>query len=290
MSSPNNSLFMRFPNGLSKALTLSYDDGVTEDIRLVEILNRYGIKGTFNINSGQYSDGTPSRPERTWGQRMTYEQVTALFENSPHEVALHAHTHPWLEKLPMAQVVYEVMKNREILEEQFGTVVRGMAYPFGTYSDEVVEALRACGVAYSRTTKSTMEFDVPTDWLRMPATCHHIKPELFALADRFLAEASNAKTQPKLFYLWGHSYEFARDDNWDVIERFCELMGGREDIWYATNMEIYEYVEAYRSLIFSADMRIVQNPTAKAVWFYFREKLFKVEAGGSTVLYELSKA
>lgn len=285
----NHSVYMRFPNGRAKALTLSYDDGVTEDIRLVEILNRYGIKGTFNINSGQYSDGTPSRPERAWGQRMTYAQATELYKNSPHEVALHAHTHPWLEKLSMAQVVYEVMKNREVLEDQFDTVVRGMAYPYGTYSDDVVEALRACGVAYARTTKSTGAFDIPTDWLRMPATCRHASPELFDLADRFLSEKTEYNTHAKLFYLWGHSFEFARDNNWEIIERFCELMGGREDIWYATNMEIYEYVEAFRSLIFSADMRIVQNPTAKTVWFSFDKNLYKIEAGETVILYEMPK-
>ena len=46
---------MRFPGGLAKALTFSYDDGVEQDIRLVEILDKYGMKGTFNLNSGCYA-------------------------------------------------------------------------------------------------------------------------------------------------------------------------------------------------------------------------------------------
>lgn len=39
-------------NGKKKAVTFSYDDGVTQDRRLVEMMNTYGVKGTFNLNSG----------------------------------------------------------------------------------------------------------------------------------------------------------------------------------------------------------------------------------------------
>ena len=280
-----NTVYMRFPNGLGKALTLSYDDGVTEDIRLVEILNRHGIKCTFNINSGQYAEeGALSRPERSWGQRMTRQQVTDLYKNSVHEVALHSATHPYLDKLPSAQAAYEVLKNRVDLEEQFGGIVRGMAYPYGTYSDELVETLRACGVVYARTVVSTEKFDVPTDWLRMPATCHHVNPRLLELADAFLEKEVKPERHPFLFYLWGHSYEFARDDNWDKIEAFCEKMGDREDIWYATNMEIYNYVEAFRSLIYSADMSRVYNPSLETVWFVFNKQEFTLKPGETVEL------
>lgn len=273
-------LYMRFPNGLDKALTLSYDDGVTEDIRLIEIMNRYGLKGTFNICSGQYaSEGMPSRPDRAFGQRLTYDEATALYKNSGQEVALHANTHQRLETLPSAQVAYEVIKNRETLEDQFERIVRGMAYPYGSYSDAVVDVLRQCGVTYCRTTKSTLKFDVPTDWLRMPATCHHRNEQLFELADTFLEKELTTQNAPMLFYLWGHSFEFARDNNWELIENFAQKMGGREDIWYATNGEIYEYVEAYRNLVFSADMHLVYNPSNIPVWFYCADRMYRVGAG-----------
>ena len=66
----------------------------------------------------------------------------------------------------------------------------------------------------------------------------------------------------ELFYLWGHSYEFDVQNNWHIIEDFCEKMGGREDIWYATNMEIYEYLTAGRSIVASVDGSRLYNPTA----------------------------
>ncbi len=48
-------IFMRFPGGRKKALTLSYDDGVEQDRRLMQIMDAHGLKGTFNLNSGEYA-------------------------------------------------------------------------------------------------------------------------------------------------------------------------------------------------------------------------------------------
>ena len=213
---------------------------------------------------------------------MTRKMCEELYKNSPHEVAVHAYTHPFLERLPSAQVVYEIIKDREELEATFGGIVRGMAYPYGAYSDEVVKVLETCGIVYARTTKSTERFDVPTDWLRMPATCHHLHPRLMELAHRFVEDTDK---RPKLFYLWGHSYSFNDNDNWDVIERFCEHMGGRDDVWYATNIEIYRYTEAFDRLEFSADGSMVYNPSNIDVYigYYFNEYLVPA---GSTVKIE----
>ena len=208
---------------------------------------------------------------------MTKNACVELYKNSGHEVAVHAYTHPWLEKLPSSGVAYEIMKDREELEASFDCIVRGMAYPYGTYNDEVVKVLEQCGIVYARTTKSTERFDIPTDWLRLPATCHHNNARLMELAHKFVEE--NKNTQPKLFYLWGHTYEFEEKDNWNVIEEFGEYIGGREDIWYATNIEIYEYIEDYKRLVFSADMRKVKNPTARDLWFFLNGQEICLEAG-----------
>ena len=152
-----------------------------------------------------------------------------------------------------------------------------MAYPFGTYNDAVVASLQQCGILYSRTVESTEQFEVPTDWLRMPATCHHRNPKLMALAQTFVE--SEPIRSPQLFYLWGHSYEFEKDDNWQIIEDFCAYMENRKDIWYATNMEIYEYTQAYHRLVFSMDSKIVYNPSAIDVYFAWNRIVHCVKAG-----------
>lgn len=182
---------------------------------------------------------------------MTEKQITALFAGSGQEVAVHSRTHPYLEQQPLSVAMTEILEDRKRLEQIFGMVVRGMAYPFGTYSDTLVEMLRASGIVYARTVEESEGFDLPADWLRLKPTCHHGNPHLTELVERFLDE--RVKAAPRLFYLWGHSFEFERDRNWDVIERFGGQIGGQEDIWYAANIEIHDYVEAYHRLIFSAD-------------------------------------
>ena len=280
-----SNVFIRFPGGRAKALTLSYDDGVQEDIRLVEIMQKHGLRGTFNLNTGKYiTEEEAAQSTKQYGIRLTKEQATELYSKDGVEPALHGLTHPFMAQLARPQLNYEVLKDRENLEDQFGKVVRGLAYPYGSYSDAAVEVLRDCGVIYARTTRSTERFDIPTDWLRMPATCHHKNPRLPELTEQFIERDPKHNENAWLFYLWGHTFEFPRDNNWDVIETFAEKVGGRDDVWYATNGELYEYVESFRALVFSLDCKHVENPTAQSVWFTFRGQLYEVGAGKTLTL------
>lgn len=275
---------MCFPEGKTKALTLSYDDGVEQDAHLIEIMKKHGLKGTFNLNSGAYKDPKTIYPEGQIHRRMSEEEVTNLYSKSGMEVACHALTHPSLTELPANLCMKEILCDREKLEKQFHTIVRGFAYPYGTFNDNVVSALKQAGIVYARTVISSHDFGVPTDWLRLEATCHHNDPILMELARKFIA--GETWQQPELFYLWGHSYEFEQNNNWNIIEEFADYMGGREDIWYATNMEIYEYVEDYKRLIFSMDGTMVQNPTARNLYFLWDGKEYCVKAG-QTLYIEL---
>jgi peptidoglycan/xylan/chitin deacetylase (PgdA/CDA1 family) len=210
---------------------------------------------------------------------MSEKKTTEIIKNSGQEAALHSLTHPYLEQLPADMLVSEIMKDRENLEKQFDTIVRGMAYPFGTFNDSVVNALQSCGIAYSRTTISTNDFRMPKDWLRLTATCHHNSPELQNLANKFVEEVTYRT--PYLFYLWGHSYEYESNNNWNVIEKFAGYIGNRDDIWYATNIEIFEYIDAYNRLVFSTNGKRVKNPTDRKVWFEYSGTIIPVEAGAT---------
>ena len=272
-----SSIFMRFPGGRKKALTLSYDDGVEQDIRLIQIMKENGLKGTFNLNSGLYAPEGMVYPKGTIHRVMSKKQCQEVYTDSGMEVAVHSLTHPHLEQLPAGMCAYEIVQDRVNLEEDFERLIKGMAYPFGTTSDAVVETLKQCGIVYARTVESTGKFDIPTDWLRLPATCRHADPKLMELAQKFVEE--DRKKAPGLFYLWGHSYEFERDDNWYIIEEFAEYIGNREEIWYATNGEIYEYIYAYNQLRFSANGKKVYNPTHTKLYFENEGNIISIEPG-----------
>lgn len=267
---------MILKDGKRKVLTLSYDDGVVQDIRLIEIMNKYGLKGTFNINSGSYLPEDAVR-ERFYG-RMKLSEAQKLYIDSAHEVAVHSLTHPFLEKLDTAEIIYEITEDRRAIESHYGTIARGMAYPFGTYNETVIDILEKCHIAYARTCKSTYRFDFPENWLTLHPTCHHRDERLEELIKKFL-ETTNKWNNPEMFYLWGHSYEFDDNDNWNVIEKFAEYAGGHDHIWYATNIEIYDYVKAYERLQTSYDKKIINNPTNIDVWFYDKGEVYCVKAG-----------
>lgn len=258
-------IFMRFPDGKAKALTFSYDDGVEQDAQLIFLLDAHGMKGTFNLNSGLFALEDTVYPAGQAHRRMTRNAAQSLYAPSRHEVAAHAYTHCSLNEVPDEEIIREIMLDRLELERDYGGQVRGLAYPFGRTCERVKNVIRSCGIQYARTVKATHSFDLPEDFLEWNPTCHHKDPELTELAGRFLA--AKESFQCKLFYVWGHSYEFERDDNWGVMQAFMDYLAGQPSVWYATNMEIAHYCLAYRRLMISADGKNLYNPTDQTIWF-----------------------
>lgn len=268
--------FMRFPGFKMKALTFSYDDNVVEDKRLIAIFQENGLKGTFNINSSRWA----KEPAATG--RMTLDEAQALYIHSGMELAAHGWEHLSLTECCEELKLRELFLDRDNIEKTFGGICKGFAYPNGYLDDASVEALRRCGFEYARTVVSTEKFDIPDDFLRWNPTCHHNNPKIMELAKAFVEREKVANlynNPPMLFYVWGHSYEFRTKNNWEHIEEFAAYMGGRNDIWYATNGEIYDYVKAYRNLKFSASYERVYNPSAIDVYLSWIGKDVVVPAG-----------
>lgn len=277
---------MRFPGGRGKAVTFSYDDGVSYDETLAEILNRYGIKCTFNHNSRWLgSDG-----------RIPVEKVKKLLDEG-HEVAVHGAEHLANGIVDPLDGIRDVLECREVLEKTFGRIIRGLAYPDsginrftpGVTYEMVRNYLKELGIAYARTAGwENDRFEMPADWYNWIPTTHHNNPELQQYIDKFLSletdRCNYAEQSPRLFYLWGHSYEFNNQNNWDLIEDVCKKLGGRDDIWYATNIEIYDYTAAYNSLVRSADGKRIYNPTVTPVWFIADWKTYCVGLGETVVI------
>ncbi len=274
-------LYMRYPGGTAKALTFSYDDGVRQDIRLAAVFAQYGLKATFNLCSSLLAS-------EEGGRFLTAEEAKALYDNPLFEVASHTVNHPSLPLGDPAAVYAEVVLDRKALEELMGTRVHGMGYPFGTYNEQVVDIMRHAGIHYARTVKSSYSFDLPTDWLVLHPTCHHNDPRLFELADKFIAlepdKQHESHQEAKLFYVWGHSYEFDTNNNWHRIEEFAEKMAGREDIWYATNEEIYDYQRAYTRLRYDAAATMMYNPTCYDIWYCDNGRCSVIRSGETVKL------
>lgn len=278
----DGSFVMLFKDGKRKALTLSYDDGTIHDRKLVRMMNQYGIKGTFNLNSGLFSHKEQKviNGLNTDFSRIDADEVKTLYLG--HEVASHTVNHPSLPALPSNIGAEEVLRDRKNLEVLTGELVRGFAYPYGTYNDAVENILNVCGIEYARTVISTENFEVPGNFLEWHPTCHHESPVLMELAKRF---CTGNEGSAKLFYLWGHSYEFSQKDNWQLIEDFFRFVSGyAEDIWMASNIEVMDYVMAFRGLKWSTDGRMVYNPAGISVWFEISGQVYCIQGNGKLLL------
>ena len=228
-------------HGKRKAVTFSFDDGVTQDVQMIELMNKYGIKGTFNLNSellgtGMFLSGADFR---LCHYKIRPEDVRGLYEG--HEVAVHTLTHPRLPEIADdSEIIRQVEQDRLNLSELVGYNVQGMAYPCGGVNndDRVAKIIKEnTGVKYSRTIKGNECFDLQDNLYRFDPTIHVLKfDRLFELGKEFLNCESD---KPQLFYIWGHAYEMdIETENWARLEEFFKLISNRNDIFYGTNREV----------------------------------------------------
>lgn len=253
--------FNRFKDGKRFALTFSYDDGCAQDRRLVELFNKYKMKATFNLNSGSVMD------PNTAGVRA--DEVRALYIENGHEVACHAVNHPRLEQLSVKEQYEEIIRDREALEQLTGTIVRGFAYPYGTYNSDTLAAMDVASIAYGRAVKETGSLVMPEDFKVWRPTTHHND-----CASRVRYFIKCVEKEPwnagELLYIWGHAYEFDEESaavKWEEFENFLSALSKCEhDVWSATNIEIYDYIKASKAIRISADGKRLYNPTDTDVW------------------------
>ncbi len=273
-------VFMRYPGGKPKALTFSYDDGSVQDKRLAEIFDKYGMKSTFNFVSERMKNS------------FTKEQIKEYFLSKGHEIAVHGAFHRANGNIRPIEGIRDVLECRLELEEKCDSIIRGMAYPdsgieqmgnFGTY-EMIKQYLTELDIAYARTTGDDNSFMIPADFHAWVPTAHHDNPRIMEYIDQFLkldisTRVYHARRIPRLMYIWGHSSEFDDNGNWEHIEEICEKLANNDEIWYATNIEIYDYIQAYKSLRYSADGSKVYNPTLFTVWLDVNGSSYSINPG-----------
>ena len=229
-------------NGKLKALTFSYDDGVLQDKRLIRILDRYGLKCTFNLNSARFGRTESIHSGRTVEHSTLAEpDVRAVYAG--HEIAAHTCTHPMLPSLDEPGIVSEVRKDMEKLSALAGYPVCGMAYPGGgvNHDERVIGVIKknVPEIRYARTITSTYSFDIPPRLLELDPTVFHMEwDRMVELCHRFVDLEPD---RPQMLYIWGHAYEFdaaEHDAYWTRFEDLCRFLGGRNDIFYGTNREV----------------------------------------------------
>lgn len=260
-----------FHNGCTHAFTVGFDDGQYDE-RLIAILNRYGIRGTFFLNSSLMQGNGACDSARI---REVY---------SGHEVACHGVGHRVLNYLPITEIYEEVYRDRAYLEARTAAPAVGLSYPCNGYSDAVIAAVRSMGIRYARTTESTGDYKLPADFMRWNPTCHYKNAQQYV--DGFLRSIDGWLGYPRLLYIWGHAHELQARDDWSMWEELCRRVGNNPAVWYTDNYSLYRYVTALRSLIVSADRKTVYNPSGIPVWISSYGKKYPVPSNGFVRLEE----
>ncbi len=255
--------FMRFPDFLCKAVTLSYDDGNINDIGLIALLDKHGLKATFNLPGRAFGDGSDPN-------RISCEQARELYFQNGHDVALHGAQHMSPILSAPKDGIMEIVENRRHLESFFGRIIRGMAFPDRGLTNETIRTYcKLLGLTFVRCVTSSQNYALPTDWLEWNMTCYQLIPQVEELVRAFLERDISkqyvANKESMVFSMWGHSFELP--GNRERLEDIFASLGGHEDVWYVNNTDLYDYCMAYNSLIFSQDNTMVYNPTQIPVWF-----------------------
>ena len=249
-----------FPGGKAKAFNISYDDGVVQDIRFVELLNHYGLKGTFNLNYGLM------RRNFTWQhecgmtvRRIPEEQVVSVYDG--HEIASHSYSHPYFDNAPEDEILGELGADKFFLEKLFGREVAGYATPFYYYSDLMANCVRHCGFEYARISEESNDYSIPEDFFRWRGSKFHWDQDLMDFVQGFL----DTGEELALCQLVGHSYDLDVMDLWDTMEELCRRVSENNFVWAAAHIDILRYLRNMAKAKITD--RYIHNESGGKLWF-----------------------
>lgn len=250
----------RYPGGRKKAFNITYDDGVLQDVRFVQLLNRYGLKGTFNLNSGLMKTGFAwTHPGGMEVKRLSPAQAQGLYDG--HEIASHTLAHPYMDNLPREEILRQMQSDKAALEEMFGTPVRGFAVPFSYYSDLIAECARESGFEYARMSQFSGSYAPCRDRYYWKTGVYHIQPQLVDFVAGFL----RTDQELAVCQIVGHSYDLDAEKLWGTMELICAAVAGQNDIWPCTNLELVRYLNAMERCTCSDGH--IRNRSERELWF-----------------------
>lgn len=270
---------MLFPKGKSKALILSYDDGCVQDRQLVKLMNKYDLIGTFHLNANKL--GTANY--------LVKDEIQKLFKG--HEVSVHTFNHPGLTKLSIEEIQYEIVEDRKELERLVTYPVRGMAYPFGNHNDTVIEVISKLGIEYARTVNDTYGFEIPENFLKWHPTMHQFSKAYWKANDplqdsieiNLFYKTIDSFLQTKdlaVLDIWGHSWEMGSNaKKWTETERFFQVLSHQSDVYYCKQIDLVDYIHAFRNLRFSMNNTVVFNASSLKVFFLYNKEIRSVDPG-----------
>lgn len=266
-----------YPGGKAKAFNITYDDGVTQDVRFVALLNRYGLKGTFNLNSQLAREGFVWTHENGMQvKRLPLDK--AMINYRGHEIGSHTLVHPSLGDLPDAEIKRQMRSDKADLEATFGVEVKGFAVPFSYFGENCERIARQSGFEYARISEFSLSYKPCAEYFRWKTGVYHIMPELVPFVDGFF----ETDEELAVCQIVGHSYDLDALHLWDIMEDICRKVSKSTDVWSCTNLELVRYLKAMEQAEITGDALI--NHSETELWFLVGGKTVKLAPGEAITL------
>ncbi len=232
-----------YPGGKKKAFSVTYDDGVLQDIRFVGLLEKYGLRGTFNLNAGLMQEEFEWTHESGMKVRRLPESAARTLY-AGHEVASHTFSHPYLEGMPKEAIMREMADDRKALSELFGREIPGFAVPFDYYSDQIRECAAACGFEYARISEESGNYTPGTDYFGWKAGIFHLSPNFAAYVDGFF----ETDEELAVCQIVGHTYDLDAEGMWEQMEDIFRRVKEDPDVLPMTTIQLIRYLKAMNGL------------------------------------------
>ncbi|MCQ4021938.1 MULTISPECIES: polysaccharide deacetylase family protein [unclassified Ruminococcus] len=259
-----------YPNGRPKAFNVSYDDGVLQDIRFVGLLNKYNLKGTFNLNSHLMKTEFEWKHESGLVIKRLSENIASDLY-SGHEIASHTLTHPYMDSLTENEIIHELQTDKDNLEMLFESEVKGFAVPFDFYSELMEECVKKCGFEYARISEESLSYTPSTDFYKLEVGIFHLDTNLDSYIDNFLS------TNEELAFcqIAGHSYDLDTENMWDKIEAIFKKLSADNNILPMTTIQFVEYIKAMN--LAEITENYIKNNSNISLWFSVNDRICEIK-------------
>lgn len=230
-----------FPNMKNRCVTFSFDVAHEKDMRIVSLLNKYGIKATLYLTDA-----------------VKLQKICELHKDC--ELSYNFANESCLNKENVRECIKE---KKRLAEVCWNYTVKGTSVALRELDVDTKNSMKSCGMRYCRLSHPTMNCKVPDDFMEWNPSCN-VK-HAFEICDMFMYDYRNLPKAP-LLHVWGKTSDLRSEEDWIKLEQIIGCLANKSAIWYATNTEVYEYISAQRNLLISEDEKSFYNPTNIDVW------------------------
>jgi hypothetical protein len=226
----------------------------------VALLNKYGIKGTFNLNSQLMEQEFEwVHPNGMTVKRLSKSAVCHLYDG--HEIAAHTLTHPFLNDKTEVELLWEIGEDKRRLEELFGREVAGFGVPFHFYDEKIARCVQKCGFEYGRNSELTHNYSPWQDPYYWSCGVFHLEPVLDDYVDGFF----HTEEELALCQIVGHAYDLDAENMWEKMENILARMAADESVCSMTHLELVRYMRGMKQAV--VEKNVIVNSSELTLWF-----------------------